>query len=452
MKAIVQDTYGSPDVLKLADINKPEPGDDEVLVRVHAAGVDRGVWHLMTGLPYLTRLAFGLRAPKNPVPGMDVAGVVEAVGRDVTRFRPGDEVFGIGKGTFAEYALAREGKLAPKPANLTFEEAASVAISGLTALQGLRDYGRVEPGQKVLVIGASGGVGTFAVQIAKAFGAHVTGVCSTTKVEMVRYIGADHVIDYTREDVADGSRRWDVILDIGGSSSLSYLRRALTPQGTLVLVGGEEGGRWLGVVARLCRARLLSLFVGQNLRTFLSSENHEDMAALAELIEAGKVAPVVEKVFPLAQAPDAIRHLEEGRARGKVVVAGYGIRRLRRSLNGQSRAVGVDKRGRGALAASCTRGLSPGGGEGAAGAARLGRDPRAGGDGRAVRRDVVTVWRRGASSSVKAGSGGRESPVSLCDRGAVAGSQSQSRTVSTGASEGLRAPGPTPRFAGRGRV
>jgi hypothetical protein len=202
-----------------------------VLVRVHAAGVDRGVWHLMTGLPYLTRLAFGLRAPKNPVPGMDVAGVVEAVGKNVTRFQPGDEVFGVGKGTFAEYALAREDKLAPKPANLTFEQAAVVAISGLTALQGLRDHGRVAPGQRVLIIGASGGVGTFAVQIAKAFGAHVTGVCSTTKVNLVRSIGADHVIDYTREDFAQGEHRYDLILDIGGSSPLSRLRRALTPRG-----------------------------------------------------------------------------------------------------------------------------------------------------------------------------------------------------------------------------
>lgn len=320
MKAIVQDAYGSPNVLKLADINKPGPGDNEVLVRVHAAGVDRGVWHLMTGLPYLARLAFGFRAPKTPVPGMDLAGVVEAVGKNVSRFEPGDEVFGIGKGTFAEYALAREEKLAHKPASLTFEQAAVLAISGLTALQGLRDHGRVEAGQKVLIVGASGGVGTYAVQIAKAFGAHVTGVCSTAKVEMVRSIGADHVIDYTREDFADGSRRWDVILDIGGSLPLSRLRRALTPRGTLVLVGGEGGGRWLGVVARLLRARLLSPFVGQDLRTFLSSENHEDMLVLAELAESGKLAPVIDRTYPLAEAPEAIRYLEEGHVRGKVVI------------------------------------------------------------------------------------------------------------------------------------
>jgi NADPH:quinone reductase-like Zn-dependent oxidoreductase len=320
MKAIVQDAYGSPNVLKLADINKPEPGDNEVLVRVHAAGVDRGVWHLMTGLPYLARLAFGFRAPKNPVLGMDVAGVVEAVGKNVSRFEPGDEVFGIGKGTFAEYARAPEHKLAPKPASLTFEQAAVLAISGLTALQSLRDHGRVEAGQKVLIVGASGGVGTYAVQIAKAFGAHVTGVCSTTKVDMVRSIGADHVIDYTREDFADGEQTYDLILDIGGSSSLSRLRRALRPRGTLVLVGGEGGGRWLGVVSRLLRARLLSPFVGQNMRTFLSSENHEDMSVLAELVESGKLTPVIDRTYPLAEVPEAMRYLEEGHIRGKVVI------------------------------------------------------------------------------------------------------------------------------------
>ncbi len=320
MKAIVQDTYGSPEVLNLRQIDTPEVGDDEALVRVHAAGVDRGVWHLMTGLPYLARLAFGLRAPKTPVPGMDVAGVVETVGKGVTRFQPGDEVFGVGKGTFAEYARAPENKLAHKPASLTFEQAAVVAISGLTALQGLRDHGKVRPGQKVLIIGASGGVGTFAVQIAKAFGAEVTGVCSTTKVDMVRSIGADNVIDYTREDFAVGSRRWDVILDIGGSSSLSRLRRALTPQGTLVIVGGEGGGRWLGVVDRLLRAHLLFSFVSQKLGTFVSSENYEDLIVLKELIESGQVTPVIDRTYPLAESPEAIRHLEEGRARGKVVI------------------------------------------------------------------------------------------------------------------------------------
>jgi len=288
---------------------------------VHAAGVDRGVWHLMTGLPYLARLAFGFRAPMTPVPGMDVAGVVEAVGKNVTRFQPGDEVYGIGKGTFAEYALAREEKLAPRPASLTFEQAAVVAISGLTALQGLRDHGKVDSGKEVLIIGASGGVGTFAVQIARAYGAHVTGVCSTTKIDMVRSIGADQVIDYIREDFADSSRRWDVILDIGGSSSLRRLRRALTPQGTLVIVGGEGGGRWLGVVNRLLRAHLLFPFVSQKLGTFISSENHEDMIILKDLIESGKLTPVIDSTYPLSEAPEAIRYLEEGHARGKVVIA-----------------------------------------------------------------------------------------------------------------------------------
>ena len=321
MKVIVRDKYGSPEVLELRDIDKPEITDDEVLVHVHAAGVDRGVWHVMTGLPYPIRLAgYGLRAPKNPVIGSDVAGVVEAVGKNVTRFQPGDEVFGIGKGSYAEYVCAREDKLAPKPANLTFEQAAVVAISGSAALQGLRDHGRVEPEQKVLVIGASGGVGTYAVQLAKAFGAHVAGVCSTTKVEMVRSIGADHVIDYTREDFAEGDQRYDLILDIGGNSSLSRLRRALTSRGTLVIVGGEGGGRWLGGTDRQIRALVLSPFVSQKLGTFVNNENHEDMLVLKELIEAGKVTPVIDRTYPLSEVSKAIRYLEDGHARGKVVI------------------------------------------------------------------------------------------------------------------------------------
>ena len=321
MKAIVHDSYGSADGLQLRDIAKPEIADDEVLVRVHAAGVDRGVWHIMTGLPYPIRLAgYGLRAPKTPVLGADVAGVVEAVGNDVTRFQPGDDVFGIGRGTFAEYAPAAENKLAPKPANLTFEQAAAVAISGLPALQGLRDRGRVEAGQTVLIIGASGGVGTFAVQLAKAFGAEVTGVCSTTKVDMVRSIGADHVIDYTHDDFADGEQRYQVILDIGGNASLSRLRRALAPTGTLVIAGGEKSGRWLGGSDRQIRALVLSRFVGQTLTTFISSENHEDMIVLKELIESGKVTPVIDRTYPLTEVPEAIRYLEQGHARGKVVI------------------------------------------------------------------------------------------------------------------------------------
>jgi NADPH:quinone reductase-like Zn-dependent oxidoreductase len=323
MKAMVRDTYGPPDLLELRDIDIPEIKDDEVLIHVHAAGVGRDVWHVMTGLPYPIRLAgYGFRAPKNPVIGSDVAGVVEAVGKNVSRFQPGDEVFGIGKGSYAEYVCAREDKLAPKPANLSFEQAAVLAIMGSTALQALRDHGKVRPGQEVLLIGASGGVGTYAVQIAKAFGANVTGVCSTTKVEMVRSIGADHVIDYTREDFADvEDQRYDLILDIGGNSRLSRLRRALASRGTLVIVGGEGGGRWLGGTDRQLRAMMLSPFVGQKLGTFVNKENHEDMLVLKELIEAGKVTPIIDRTYPLAEVPEAIRYLEEGHARGKVVIS-----------------------------------------------------------------------------------------------------------------------------------
>jgi NADPH:quinone reductase-like Zn-dependent oxidoreductase len=322
MKAIVRDTYGPPDILELRDIDIPEITDDEVLVRVHAAGVGRDVWHIMTGLPYPIRLAgYGFRAPKNPIIGSDMAGVVEAIGRNVSRFQPGDEVFGIGKGSYAEYVCAWEDKLAHKPVNLTFEQAAVVAIMGSTALQALRDHGKVRPGQQVLIIGASGGVGTYAVQIAKAFGANVTGVCSTQKVEMVRSIGADHVIDYTREDFAEGDERYDLILDIGGNSSLSCLRRALTPEGTLVIVGGEGGGGWLGGTDRQLRAMMLSPFVGQKLGTFVNKENQEDLIVLKELIESGKVTPVIDRTYPLSEVPEAIRYLEEGHARGKVVIS-----------------------------------------------------------------------------------------------------------------------------------
>jgi len=321
MKAIVQGSYGSADVLELRDVDRPEIAEDEVLVAVQAAGVDRGVWHLMTGLPYPIRLAgYGLRAPKNPVPGADLAGVVEAVGDNVTRFQPGDEVFGIGKSAYAQYSCALENKLAAKPANLTFEQAAVVAISGLPALQGLRDHGRVEPNQQVLIIGASGGVGTYAVQIAKAFGAQVTGVCSTTKVDLVRSLGADHVIDYTREDFAAGPQRYEMILDIGGHASLARLRRALTPRGTLVIVGGETGGRWLGGYDRQLRALLLSRFVTQTLTTFISSENQADLLVLKQLIEAGKVTPVIDRTYALSEAPQAIRYVQQGHARGKVVI------------------------------------------------------------------------------------------------------------------------------------
>jgi NADPH:quinone reductase-like Zn-dependent oxidoreductase len=325
MKAIVRDTYGSPDVLELRDIEKPVVRKDEVLVRVHAAGLDQGVCHIMAGLPYPIRLAgYGLRAPKTPVLGGDVAGVVEAVGDVVTRFQPGDEVFGIGEGSYAEYSRAREDKLALKPANLTFEQAAVIAVSGLPALQGLRDHGKVRPRQKVLIIGASGGVGTYAVQLAKAFGAEVTGVCSTTKVEMVRSIGADHVIDYTLDDFAEGNQPYHLILDIGGRSSLSRLRRALIPKGTLVIVGGETDGRWLGGTDRQLRAHLLSPFVGQKLGTFVSRENHRDMIVLKELIEAGQTTPVIDRAYPLGEVPEAIRYMRNGHARGKVVITVWG--------------------------------------------------------------------------------------------------------------------------------
>jgi NADPH:quinone reductase-like Zn-dependent oxidoreductase len=321
MMAIVQDAYGSPDVLELREIDKPRSAEDEVLVRVHAAGVDQGVWHLMAGLPYLVRIAgVGLRAPKNPVRGYDVAGRVEAVGENATRFKPGDEVFGTCRGSFAEYAAARADRLALKPANLTFEQAAAVPISGYAALQAVRDRGKVRAGQRVLIIGAGGGVGTFAVQLAKAFGAEVTGVCSTTKMELVRSIGADHVIDYTREDFVDGPNRYDVILDIAGNRSLSHLRRALAPEGTLVIVGGEGGGRWLGGIDRQLRAHVLSPFVRQKLGTWISTEREEDLETLRELIEAGEIAPVVDRTYPLSEVPDAIRYLRKGHARGKVVI------------------------------------------------------------------------------------------------------------------------------------
>jgi len=321
MEAIVQDVYGSTEVLTLKDIAQPEVGNKEVLVRVHAAGVDRGAWHLMTGRPYLLRIAgYGLRRPKNPVRGREVAGVVEAIGADVTRFRPGDAVMGIGEGTFAEYARAREDKLVPKPASLTFEQAAAVPISAGTALQAVRDQGKVQPGQKVLVIGASGGVGTFAVQLAKTFGADVNGVASTAKVDLVRSIGADHVIDYTRDDVADGRQHYEVILDIGGNRPLSHLRRALTRQGTLVLVGGESGDRWTGGMGRQVLAVATSAFSRQNMRMFINKERSADLQYLTELIDAGKVTPIIDRTYPLRQTPEAILYLEEGHSRGKIVI------------------------------------------------------------------------------------------------------------------------------------
>ena len=323
MKAIVQDTYGSTDVLQLREINKPMPTDNEVLVQVRAAGLHRGDWHVMTGLPYMIRIvvpSLGLRRPKVPVRGMDVAGTVEAVGANVTRFQPGDAVFGWCDGSFAEYASAPQDQLAAKPATLSFEQAAVVPISGFAALQGLRDVGEIQAGQRVLVIGAAGGVGSFAVQLAKAFGAHVTGVASPTQLELVRSIGADAVIDYTRQDITDGTRQWDLILDCAGRRKLSQLRRALTPKGTLVIVGGEGGGRLMGGFFRNLRAPVLSRFVGQRLRMLASRERPVDLQTLRELLEAGKLTPVIDRTFPLHEVPEAFRQLVQGGGRGGKLV------------------------------------------------------------------------------------------------------------------------------------
>lgn len=321
MQAVVQDGYGSTEILRLAHIPRPEIGEREVLVRVHAAGLDRGTWHLMTGKPYLLRLAFGIRSPRQPVLGRDVAGTVVEAGSAVTRFAVGDEVYGIAPGSFAEYAVASEDKLAPKPVNLTFEQAAAVPISALTARRALGGAGRVGPGQKVLVTGASGGVGSYAVQLAKACGAEVTGVCSTAKTDLVRSLGADHVVDYTSQDFADGRQHYDVILDIAGNTKLSRLRRALTPAGTLVLVGGEEGNDLTGgTIGRQLWARTVSLFVRQHLTSVLNKESGTDLEQLTALLQAGRATPSIDRAFPLADTAEAMRHLEAGRARGKVVI------------------------------------------------------------------------------------------------------------------------------------
>jgi NADPH:quinone reductase-like Zn-dependent oxidoreductase len=321
MRAIVQSRYGTADTLSLGEVGRPEIGAEDVLVEVRAAGLDRGTWHLMAGMPYAVRLmGFGLRAPKNPVPGFDVAGVVAAVGAAVTRLQPGDEVFGIGRGSFAEFTAAREDKLALKPTTLTFEQAAAMPVSGLTALQALTDAGRVQAGQHVLVIGASGGVGTHAVQIAKALGAQVTGVASTSKVDLVRSVGADHVIDYTCEDFADGEQTYDLILDFAGNASLSRLRRALAPDGTLVIGGGEDGGRWTGGFDRQLRALALSRFVGQRLTTFANKEHFSGLERLAALADDGRLVPAIERTYALSDMPEAMRHLVGGHARGKLVI------------------------------------------------------------------------------------------------------------------------------------
>jgi NADPH:quinone reductase-like Zn-dependent oxidoreductase len=321
MRAITQDAYGTADVLRLEQVAVPTIEPHEVLVRVHAAGLDRGTWHLLTGRPYLMRvIGFGFRRPKNRVPGLDVAGTVVDVGSAVTRFAVGYEVFGISRGSFAEYAVVREDKLARKPENLTFEQSAVVPVSGITALQALRDAGRVEPGQRVLVIGASGGVGSYAVQLAKAFGAEVTGVASTAKLDLVRSLGADHVVDYTREDFAGGTRRYDLVLDIGGNARLRRLRRALTERGTLVIVGGENGGNVTGGFGRQLRAVALSPFLRQRLTMLANKERASDLEPLTELIGAGRLTPSLERTYPLEQVADALRRLEAGKVRGKVAI------------------------------------------------------------------------------------------------------------------------------------
>lgn len=320
MRAIVQDSYGSADVLRLAQIPRPRIADNEVLVRVHAAGLDRGTWHLMTGKPYLLRLGFGFRRPKDRVPGTDVAGTVSAVGPAVTGFAPGDEVFGFGKGAFAEYAVVREDKLARKPANLSFEQAAVVPVSASTALQGLCDVGRVQRGQKVLIIGASGGVGSFAVQLAKALGSDVTGVCSTAKLDFVRSLGADHVIDYTGTNFADGAHHYDLILDIAGNPGLSRLRKALTANGTAVITGGEDGGNFSGGMNRQFRALALSVLIRQRLTMFVGKVRSSDLQRLTGFIEAGTVTPGIDKTYPLDRMPEAMRYFDAGQVRGKVAI------------------------------------------------------------------------------------------------------------------------------------
>jgi NADPH:quinone reductase-like Zn-dependent oxidoreductase len=321
VKAIVQDVYGSADVLQLRDIDKPVIGEHDVLVRVRAAGVDPSVWHLMSGLPYLVRaMGFGLRRPKQQVLGRDVAGTVEAVGGQVTRVKPGDEVFGSCAGAFAEYARAAEDKVVAKPTNVSFEQAAALPTSAVTAVQALRDKGRLAAGQHVLVIGAAGGVGTFAVQIAAAMGAKVTGVCSSTKMDLVRSIGTDDVIDYTIDDFTDGTRRFDLILDTAGNRPLAALRRALTPAGTLVIVGGEGGGPWLAGMQRNIGAGLLTPLVKQRLVGLFAKANAADLEYVRELVEAGKVTPVIDRTFRLAEAPDAVRYLQQGETRGGKVV------------------------------------------------------------------------------------------------------------------------------------
>jgi NADPH:quinone reductase-like Zn-dependent oxidoreductase len=321
MKAIVQDRYGTPEALEFRDIDEPVVGEDEVLIRVHAAGCGPDVWHLMTGKPYFVRLMPGFRRLKDGVRGRDAAGTVEAVGATVSGFAPGDAVMGIAEGTFAELAVGSPDKLVAKPDRLTFEQAAALPISGVTALQAIRDVAKVRSGQQVLVIGAGGGVGTLTVQIAKAFGAEVTGVCSTSKADLVRSLGADEVIDYTREDFTDGTRRWDVIVDTAGRRPLRELRRALTPKGILAIVGGDGGGDWTGGFFRqVLRGPVWSLVSGRKLLPVVSKEDGDDLRTLAEMVEAGTITPIVGRTYDLSEAADAVRYLEEGHAAGKIVI------------------------------------------------------------------------------------------------------------------------------------
>jgi NADPH:quinone reductase-like Zn-dependent oxidoreductase len=323
MRAVVQDRYGSVELLRCTTVARPATRENDVLIHVRAAGVHLGDWHLMTGQPYLMRImGFGLRAPKAHVRGTDVAGTVVAVGARVSEVRVGDEVFGSCDGSYAEYATARADTLAPKPANLSFGQAAVVPTSAVTALTAVRDAGHVTAGQRVLVIGASGGVGLFAVQLAKAFGAEVTGVCSTTKVALVRSAGADHVLDYTQEDIGSSSQRYDVIIDMGGNRPLGQLRRSLSPRGTLVLVGGEGGGRWIGsAMGRSLRALVLSPFISQKLRMVVATVKRGDLQALSQLIESGQVTPIIDTTYPLRDVPDALRRLRTGHAHGKLAIA-----------------------------------------------------------------------------------------------------------------------------------
>lgn len=321
MKAMVQDEYGPPgDVCRLEDVEVPAIKDDAVLVRVRAAAVNWADWSMTRGLPYMMRMGYGLRKPRGRVRGTDVAGTVQAVGRNVAKLRPGDEVFGWCQAAFAEYVGAKEDHFVPKPADITFEQAAGVPLAGCVALQAVRDVGKVEPGQKVLVNGASGGIGTFTVQIAKAFGAEVTGVCSTGNLDLVLSIGADRVIDYTQEDFTQGEERYDLILDIADKHSFSARRRVLTPKGTLIPNSGE-GGNWIASLGRIVKARLLSPFVSQKLHPFLSLTKHKDLVVLAEMVESGKVTPVVGRTFPLLETGEAIAYCGAGHGRGKTVIS-----------------------------------------------------------------------------------------------------------------------------------